>query len=338
MSYRRVIITEFGGPKVLKSVEENDLPEPAAGEVRVRILAAGVAFTDIMIRKGMYPDVRKKPPFSPGYDMVGIVERRGEGVTGLKEGSMVADMTVTGGYSEYICLPADRLTPVPDSIDPAEAAGVILSYSTAYQMLNRVAEIENKQSILVHGAGGAVGTALLQLGKLQDLQMFGTASPGKQALVFSTGGIPIDYRNKDFVSEIHDLTGTGVDAAFDHIGGRHFRRSFNCVKKKGILVAYGFYNAVTGKGGRIPIDIMKLKLWNLLPNGRSARFYSIGALRKKHPRFFSEDLAEVFRLLEEGKIRPVIDRRMPLSRAAEAQRLLERGEVKGKIVLQVSTR
>lgn len=338
MSYRRIIITEFGGPEFLKSVEENDLPEPEAGEVRVRILAAGVAFTDIMIRKGMYPDVRKKPPFSPGYDMVGIVERTGEGVTGLKEGSMVADMTVTGGYSEYICLPADRLTPVPDSIDPEEAAGVIMSYSTAYQMLHRVSGIEKKQSILVHGAGGAVGTALLQLGKLQDLQMFGTASPGKHALVSSTGGIPIDYRNKDFVSEIHDLTGTGVDAAFDHIGGRHFRRSFSCLKKKGILVAYGFYNAVTGKGGSIPIDIMKLKLWNLLPNGRSARFYSIGALRKKYPRFFAEDLAEIFKLLEEGKIRPVIDRIMPLSSAAEAQRLLERGEVKGKIVLKVSSR
>jgi len=121
MSYKRVIITEFGGPNVLKIIEEATLPEPLPGEVRVKVLTTGAAFTDTMIRKGMYPDVKKKPPFSPGYDMVGVVDKLGHGVTTLKIGQRVADLTVIGAYSEYICLPESRLVPVPDELDPAEA-------------------------------------------------------------------------------------------------------------------------------------------------------------------------------------------------------------------------
>jgi len=336
MSYKRIVITEFGGPEVLKSVEEEQLPEPAEGEVRARVLVTTASFTDIMIRKGMYREVKEKPPFSPGYDMVGVIDRVGKGVEDFSEGDLIAYMTVIGGYSEYICLPAERLVRVPDGVDPAEAVSAILSYVTAYQMLHRIAGVEPEKSVLVHGAGGAVGTALLQLGKLLRLRMFGTASAGKHDLVSGLGGVPIDYRSEDFVERVKELTEDGVDAAFDHIGGIHFKRSFSCLRKGGILVAYGFYDAVTGKGGSIPVDFMKLKLWNLLPNGRSAEFYSIGALRKKHPDWFMNDLSHIFSLLRERKIKPVIDRRMPLSRAAEAHRLIEEGKVRGKIVLDVA--
>jgi NADPH2:quinone reductase len=169
MSYKRVIITEFGGPEVLEVIEEEVLPEPGPGEVRVKVLATSATFTDTMIRKGKYPDVKEKPPFSPGYDVVGVVDKLGEGVTGLKSGQMVADLTVIGAYAEYICLPASRLVPVPDGLDPAEAVSLVLSYVTPYQMLHRSAKIQRGQRILVHGAGGAVGTAMLQLGKLLDL-------------------------------------------------------------------------------------------------------------------------------------------------------------------------
>jgi len=336
MSYKRIVITEFGGPEVLKSVEEEQLPEPAEGEVRARVLVTTASFTDIMIRKGMYREVKEKPPFSPGYDMVGVVDRVGKGVEDFNEGDLIAYMTVIGGYSEYICLPAERLVRVPEGVDPAEAVSAVLSYVTAYQMLQRIAGVERGQSVMVHGAAGAVGTAILQLGNLLQLRMFGTASAGKHDLVSGLGGVPIDYRSEDFVERVKELTEDGVDAAFDHIGGSHFRRSFSCLRKGGILVAYGFYDAVTGKGGSIPVDFMKLKLWNLLPNSRSAEFYSIGALRKKHPDWFMNDLSHIFGLLRERKIKPVIDRRMPLSRAAEAHRLIEEGKVRGKIVLDVA--
>ena len=183
MSYKRVIITGFGGPEVLKVVEESELPNPKSGEVRVKVLATSAAFTDVMIRKGKYPDVKEKPPFSLGYDMVGIVDQIGEGATRFKVGQRVADLTIIGAYSEYLCVPESRLTPVPDNLDPAEAVSLILSYVTAYQMLHRISKVKGSQRILVHGAGGAVGTAMLQLGKLLDLEMYGTASKSKHGVV-----------------------------------------------------------------------------------------------------------------------------------------------------------
>ncbi len=336
MSYKRVVITRFGGPEVLKLIVEPTLPEPKAGEVRVKVLATSAAFTDAWIRKGTYPDVKEKPPFSPGYDMVGVVDKLGEGVTGLRVGQRVADLTVIGAYSEYICLPASRLTTVPEGLDPAEAVSLVLSYVTAYQMLHRMAKVQRGQRILVHGAGGAVGTALLQLGKLLDLEMYGTASQSKLELVRGLGATPIDYKSEDFVAVTRRLTGDGVDAAFDPIGGDNFKRSFSALRRGGTLVAYGFYNVTMGKGGSVPLDFMKIQLWNLWPNGRSAAFYSIGGSRQKQPAWFSEDLTALFGLLAQDKIKPVIAAQMPLAEASRAHELIEKAEVQGKIVLTVA--
>ena len=295
-------------------VEETELPEPKPGEVRVKVLATSAAFTDVWIRKGTYPDVKEKPPFSPGYDMVGVADKLGEGVTRFQVGQRVADLTVIGAYSEYLCLPESRLTPVPEGLDPAEAVSLVLSYVTAYQMLHRVAKVERGQRILVHGAGGAVGTAMLQLGKLLDLEMYGTASQSKLDLVRRLGATPIDYRSEDFIAVTRRLTKDGVDAAFDPIGGDHFKRSFSALRRGGKLVAYGFYNSTLGKGGSVPLDFMKIQLWNLWPNGRSAAFYSIGGLRHKQPGWFSEDLTALFGLLAQDKIKPVIAARTATGR------------------------
>ena len=329
MSYKRVIIREFGGPEVLKVVEESTLPEPKFGEVRIKVLVTSAAFTDTIIRKGQYPDVKEEPPFSPGYDMIGLVDK-------FRIGQKVADLTVIGAYSEYICLPESRLALVPDELDPTEAVSLVLTYVTAFQMLHRYAKIKSKQRILIHGAAGAVGTAILQLGKLLDLEMYGTASKSKHELITSLGAIPIDYRKEDFVERIKTYTNDGVDAAFDPIGGENFKRSFKALKSGGNLVAYGFYNASTGKGGSILFDFLRLQLMKIIPNGRSASFYSIGSLRKKHPDWFSEDLTKLFALLNQNKIKPVVGKRMSLTDAAIAHELIEKAAIPGKIVLIVS--
>jgi NADPH:quinone reductase-like Zn-dependent oxidoreductase len=336
MGYKRIVITKFGGPEVLKLVEETILPEPKAGEVRVKVLVTSAAFTDVWIRKGTYPNVKEKPPFSPGYDLVGVVDKLGAGVTHLKLGQRVADLTVIGAYSEYIYLPASRLTPVPEGLDPAEAVSLVLSYVTAYQMLHRVAKVKPGQRILIHGAGGAVGTAILQLGKLLDLEMYGTASKSKHELVRRLGAKPIDYKREDFVERLRSLTGDGVDAAFDPIGGDNFKRSFSVLRRGGKLVAYGFYTTTQGRGGSIPLDFLRLQLWNFWPNGRSTAFYLISAMRKKQPNWFSEDLTKLFDLLTQDKIKPIIEARMPLAEAQRAHELIERAEVQGKIVLTVA--
>ncbi len=329
MKYKRVAVTKYGGPEVLSIVEEDGLPEPGDDQVRVRVLAVSASFTDTLVRKGLYPGIKAKPPaLTPGYDLVGLVDKAGKNAGELRAGQKVAALTVYGSYTEYICLPASRLVPVPDEIDPAEAVSMVLSYLTAYQMLHRIAKVKKDDRILFHGAGGAVGTAIIQLGKLHDLEMYGTASKPKHELIKKEGAVPIDYRNEDFVERIRELAPDGVHAAFDPIGGDNFKRSFNCLRRGGILVAYGFYNAGTGRGGNIPVEFLKIHLWNLLPNGRSAKFYLI-----KNDSWLKPDLTELFSLLSRGKIQPVIEKRMPLEEAAKAHELIDRAEVKGKIIL-----
>ena len=334
MSYKKVILNEFGGPEVLQVIEENTLPEPGPGEVRIKVSAASATFTDTMVRKGIYYGFKETPPLSPGYDMVGLVDKLDGRAADLKIGQIVADLTVFGAYTEYMIRPADSLVPVPEGLDPAEAVSMVLSYVTAYQMLHRVAKIQRGQKILVHGAGGAVGTAMLELGALHNLEMFGTASLAKHELVQSFGATPIDYNKEDFVANMQKIG--GVDAAFDAISGENFKRSFKSLKKGGILVPYGFYNQAQGRGGNIALDFTKVALWNMLPNGRRTSFYSNGALRDKNPKWFKEDLGALFGLLKEGRIKPSVERRMKLEDAREAHELIENAAVKGRIVLEVN--
>jgi NADPH2:quinone reductase len=333
MSYKKVVITKFGGPEVLKVVDENPLPAPQKGEVRIKVLATSACFTDTMVRKGIYFGVKQKPPFAPGYDVVGLVDELGEGVVNLRKGQRVAELTVIGAYSEYLCLPAVNCVPVPDGVDSSEAVSLVLGYVTAYQMLHRVAKIKRGNRILVHGASGAVGTALLQLGALQGLEMYGTVSEAYRDLVASLGAIPIDYQKENFVERVQNLTPKGVDAVFDAIGGSNFKRSFQCLRKGGIVVAYGSYNSAIGKDDSGMQSYTDLLIRGALTIGKSASIYIIASFKEKHPDWFRDDLTELFNLLKQGKIKPVISKKLSLLEAAEAHRILEARGVKGKIVL-----
>jgi NADPH:quinone reductase-like Zn-dependent oxidoreductase len=336
MTYRRVVISRYGPPEVLKVVEEAELPEPTAGEVRVKVLAASASYTDTMIRKGAYPEVKEKPPFSPGYDMVGVVDKTGEGADRFHVGDKVCNLTVIGAYSEYLCAAEDRLVTVPDDVDPGEATSLVLSFMTAYQMLHRTVKIRPGQSILVHGASGAVGTALLALAQLNGVRVFGTASAPKHDLLAPYGASLIDYRREDFVERLEREAPGGVDAAFDALGLKSFKRSLKTVKPGGTLVAYGFSSAVDKGKGAVVRDFLGFKLMSLIPDSRKKVFYSITAERKRHPQWFPEDLTLLFELLAGGKIRPAVWRRFPLSEARQAHRLIEAGKPKGKIILEVS--
>ena len=290
MSYRYVAMDSFGGPGVLLVKEKDALPEPGPHEVRIRVVATSAAFTDTLIRRGIYPDLKEKPPLTPGYDMVGVIDKLGSEVTSLEVGQTVAELTITGAYSEYMVLPARGLTNVPDGIDPAEAVALILTYVTAYQMLKRVAKLEAKEKILIHGAGGAVGSALLQLGRLFDLTMYGTASKSQHELLSEYGCLPIDYRQDDFVEVLNRLEGDGVQAVFDGIGGDNYRRSLRVLKRRGVLVAFGSYHAQSS--ATLVADFLKIGFWNLVPWRPACTFYSIGAWHRKYHDWFEEDLAQ----------------------------------------------
>src|SRR5512135_575714 len=191
---RVVQVRRFGGPEELEVV---DAPMPTAGrgEVRVRVLASSVEYTDVLIRRHLYPQtMRRRPPFVMGYDVVGEIDQLGDGVSGLTLGDRVADMTVVGSNAAYRTLRAERLSRVPANADPAQAATLILSWTTAYQLLHRAARAKRGQRVLVHGAAGAVGQALLVLGKLAGLELWGTARGEHGALVQELGGTPIDYQ------------------------------------------------------------------------------------------------------------------------------------------------
>jgi NADPH:quinone reductase-like Zn-dependent oxidoreductase len=335
MTYQRVVIKEFGPPEVLQLIEEPHLPEPKPGEFRVRVLATSAAFTDTLIRKGVYPNVNEKPPFSPGYDMVGVVDKPGAGTGKFKAGDRVCDLTVIGSYSEYLCVSENRLIAVPEALDPGEAVSLVLTYVTAYQMLHRIAKVQAGQSILVHGAGGAVGSALLELARLENLNIFGTASAEKHEPLQQFGATLIDYRHEDFVEKMKLLAPGGIDFAFDGLGGQSFKRSLKTIKPGGLLIAYGFSNAVKRGKAAVILDFIRFKLMSILPGPHRKTFYSITDLRDQHPDWFANDLNRLFELLSGSKIKPAIWKRLPLSEARQAHELIEHSRPIGKIILDV---
>jgi Alcohol dehydrogenase GroES-like domain len=192
---KRVVVDRYGGPEVLRVVEDDD-PRPGPGEVRVRVLAAGVSFTDAQLRAGTYLGV-PKPPFTPGYELVGVVEELGPGCSRLRAGDRVAALTVWGAYAERVCVREVDAVEVPGELDPAEVVSLVLPYMTAYQLLHRTARVKSGETVLVHGAAGRVGTAVLELGVLAALRLYGTASARDRAVVERLGAVAIDYRNED---------------------------------------------------------------------------------------------------------------------------------------------
>ncbi len=334
MKHHRVVVTRHGGPDVLQVVEE-DLPEPQAGEVRVKVLAAGVSAYDLMFRRSRLLPGTPRVPFTLGEDIVGVVDKLGEAVSTVEPGQTVAGATfclgVGGGYAEFICLPASELVPVPSGVDPAEAVCVVVNYLTAHMAMHRTANIQSGERILVHGAAGGVGTALLELGKLAGLEMYGTASRYNHELVSALGATPIDYHTEDFVKRIRTLTGDGVDVVFDPIGGaRQLWRSYRVLHNGGRLVWFGV--AATKKEGLriIPLTLLLVFLLKLIPDGKQS---PLAPDLGKDNAWYRETLAELLDSLAVGKLKPVVAERIPLAEAARAHELLERGEYGGKVVL-----
>jgi NADPH2:quinone reductase len=307
------------------------------------VLAAGVSLPDVMMREGIHPET-PKVPFTPGWDLVGIVDSPGAGVSDFVPGQIVAALPIFGAYAEFVCLPARELVRVPRGVDAAEAVSLILNYVTAYQMLHRSAKVQPGERVLIHGAAGGVGTALLQLGRLCGLEMYGTCSSPGAAVVTDLGGTPIDYRRQDFVNEIHRLTGEGVNVVFDGIGGKHIWRSRHALRRGGKVVAYGLTGSLqqgrvaSGRPGRhrfreVAIFGVYFAGGWLFPGRKRVVPYSIQWLKRARPEWFRQDLTTLFELLREQKIKPLVSHRLPLRDARRAHELLGKGGVTGKIVL-----
>lgn len=335
---KRVIVPRHGGPEVLQLVDA-DPPEPGPGEARLEVLAAGVSAFDLIYRRWSRLPGSPTLPYTPGEDVVGVVDRLGEGVRSVEIGQIVAAGTwvlgVGGGYAEHVCLPESELVPVPPGVDPAEAVCLVVNYLTAHQHLHGIGRVRSGERVLVHGAAGGVGSAVVQLGRLAALDLYGTASPSHLDLVESLGATPIDYRSEDFVERIRELTGDGVDAVIDPVGGAlHLWRSHRVLRRGGRLVWLGSA-AVEEHGLRVgPLSMLMLLLLRLLPDGRRApRCPLLADFAEAHPGWYRETLSALLDSLASGVLAPIVAERVPLAEAARAHEILEIGGHTGKVVL-----
>ncbi|ROR43361.1 medium chain dehydrogenase/reductase family protein [Kitasatospora cineracea] len=320
-------------------IRRSPLPQPGPGQVLVAVEATGVSFAEQQMRRGRYYD-QPPFPFVPGYDLVGTVTATGPGTDPALAGRRVAALVKTGGWASHVLLdPADTVD-VPDGLEPAAAETAVVNGITARQLLHRHAKVRPGQTVLVHGAGGGVGQLLAQLALAAGAQVIGTASARHHDALRALGVTPVDYRTGDVPAQVRRLAPGGVDAVFDHVGGRSVLDSWRLLAPGGTLVAYGSA-ATRDDTGSKQWPVLKVLArtwwWNALPNGRRAHFYNIWAGRTLRPARFRArlraDLTAVLDALRRGELTAPIAARLPLTDAAEALRLAESGTVTGKVVL-----
>lgn len=328
-TYRATVLTKRGGPEVLE-LRELPMPEPGPGELRVRVLATGVGATDVTMRRGYYP-FAPKIPFAPGYETVGIVDRLGPGVTGFSIGDRVCALTVYGGYATHVVRDASDWVHVPAGLDSVEVAAAILNNVTAYQAAFRVARVQEGSTALVTAANGGVGQALTQLLIHRKVRVLASARASAHPLLRSMGADPIEGRARPVDEAARAALPEGVDAAFDGVGGETLRGCIRATRRHGTIVWYGFMGVGTSFAA-VARNYFDIYVGARL-SGKRADFYGITALYRRNKEPFREDLRAVFDLLAERVAVPRIAARLPLDEAREANVMLERGGLDGKIVL-----
>ncbi|HEY0717583.1 MAG TPA: medium chain dehydrogenase/reductase family protein [Streptosporangiaceae bacterium] len=338
-----VTATEVVLPGVVEpgglQLRQRTLAPPAAGQVLVRVEAAGVSFAEQGMRRNRYPG-QPEFPFVPGYDLIGVVTATGPGVDRAWTGKRVAALTKTGGWASYALVPAVTLVEVPRAVDPAEAETLVVNGITAWQMLHRSARIQAGQTVLVHGANGGVGSTLVQLARHAGARVIGTASPRHHGQLRAIGTEPVDYHDPDLPGRVRALAPGGVDAVFDHLGLESARRSYRLLARGGTLVVYGQAAARDTQASMLQLFLpllTQLTLWNCLPTGRRASFYNVWGGHRVNPGKFwarlRSDLGQVLALLSDGALTAQVAARMPLTEAPAAMELAESHTVVGKVIL-----
>jgi NADPH:quinone reductase-like Zn-dependent oxidoreductase len=321
------------------------LPPPAAGQALVRVESTAVSFAESAMRRGRYYG-QPKFPFVPGYDLVGIVESVGPGVDRALIGRRVAALTKTGAWATAVLLTAADLVEVPDGVGADEAETLIVNGLTAYQMLHGTAKVRAGQTVLVLGASGGVGSILVQLARQAGVRVIGTASPRHHEALRALGAEPIDYHDPDLAARVRELAPGGVDAVFDHLGGKSVDLSYRLLNRTGTLISYSIASHLDDKTP-VLVTFMsllsKLAYWNYLPTGRHASFYNVwagagkpgSAKRAAFQARIRTDLTHVLGLQRDGKLTAKIAARYPLTEVAAALELSESSgrTALGKIIL-----
>ncbi|MEO7276180.1 MAG: NAD(P)H-quinone oxidoreductase [Vicinamibacterales bacterium] len=321
---RTVVMSGPGGPAVL-SVGVRPTPEPGPSELLVRVEAAGVNRPDLMQRQGKYPP----PPGASdilGLELAGTVDRVGALVERWKVGDRVCALVAGGAYAEYATVPEPQALPIPAGLDVVHAAAVPETYFTVWTNLFQRGRLQQGERVLVHGGTSGIGTTAIQLARAFGAQVLATAgSDDKCVACERLGAQAINYRTRDFVTAVRDLTnGSGVDVILDIVGGSYLSRNLECLAKDGRLVQIGLQG-----GNKTEINLATLMQRRLTLTGSTLRPRSVdekGAIAR-------ELEAHVWPLLADGTVKPLVHGVYPMERAAEAHRALESGEVIGKVVL-----
>lgn len=344
---RAMVVRRYGPPEVFESQEVPD-PQPKPGEVLIRVKAVGVNFADLLQRMGIYPGT-PKPPFVPGIEIAGVVEKVAEGGKReaeqgepLRPGDAVAAFPHFNAYAGWVAVPASLAYRLPAGMSFEEGAAIPVNYMTAYHSMFVMGNLQPGDRILVHTAAGGVGIAAIQLAKARGLVTFGTAGPTKQEYLRKIGvDHPIDYTKGDVVQAVRKFAPDGIEMAMDPIGGKSFAQSQACLGPTGRLVVFGF-SAAAGPDGKRSLlrgakalletprfHPLKMMSENLAVIGVNlGRLQARGALLRK-------ELDELFRMYEAGKIKPVIGKSFPLADAAAAHRFIQERKNIGKVVLTV---
>lgn len=347
---RRLQIGEFGGPEVIRLVEDAVLPEPGPGEVRIRAEASSLVFTDMLIRRKLYPVLKLRLPLTLGYDVVGRIDAVGPGVTRWHAGDRVADLTQLGGNATHLVRPATMLVEVPQGVDAIRAEPLILSYMTAYQALFREAEVKPGDPVLILGASGAVGLAALDLCRAFGLPAVGVASARRAHAITGLGAAFVAYDDADAPAQLDRAARgfQGFKAILDTARGEPLSTVMARLAPGGRLIVTGFsapfrdaHRAGQAQPGllarlRFAADFLRIQ-WMARRSGaaRRAAFYDITGRRQRLAQDFQDDLSALFGLLQAGRIAPRIQRVFSLEEVEEAHRLIEAGQVEGRLVLDL---
>jgi NADPH:quinone reductase-like Zn-dependent oxidoreductase len=335
---KQIVTTTTGDIDVLK-VQERPDPKPESSEVLIRVKAAGLNFADVLARQGLYPDGPRKPCVM-GYEVSGVVEQVGEGVDASLVGNSVVAMTRFGGQSERVAVKATQIFEKPGNLTFEQAAAIPVNYLTAYALIVVMGSLHRGESVLIHNAGGGVGLAALDIAKKIGAVTFGTASPSKHQFLRERGiDHPIDYRSQDWLPVLKDLTnGRGVDLVLDPIGGAHWRKSYAALRHTGRLGMFGV-SAASANGLRGKVKLVKAALQmprfhplSLLNKNRGVFGLNLGHLWHE-PEKVAVWMQEILKGVEEGWIKPHVDRSFSFQEAGAAHQYLEERKNIGKVVL-----
>jgi len=335
---KQVILTKYGPPEVLQ-VKDFENPQPKPNEIRIKVHYAGINFAEIMARMKLYPG-GPKPGAVLGGEVSGVVDKIGNDIKDIEVGQNVIGLSMKGSYTSYVCLEPKSIIPIPKNFKLDEAATFPVIYITAYMMMFDLGNLQDGDTFLIHGAGGGVGTAAIQLAKTKDVKIIGTCSSWKHNRLKDMGVDKcIDYTTDDVEKEVMEYTnGKGVDLIIDPVGAKNWKISYKVLGRMGKLIIYGDQNFVKGEklnplvAFKELMSMPKYKPTDLMAFNKTVMGYHLGRFQGYEWKV-KRSVKNLIAMINDNDIHPIIDNIFPFEKAADAHRHIQNRKNFGKVLL-----